>query len=53
MNNTYICEQCGKEYEKGWSDEEAEKELKEMFGSHYTPEDCAIVCEDCYKELMK
>ena len=43
----YKCDSCGNIYEKGWSDEEAEKEQLEVFG--YIPlEERAIICDDCF-----
>ena len=45
----FICARCGETYESGWTEEEALQELKETFN---TPvEECAKVCDDCYKEL--
>ena len=37
---------------KGWSDEEAAKEFGEKF-PRSSLEDAAVVCEDCYNEIMK
>lgn len=45
--NEYKCDQCGNIYEFGWSEEEAEKEMKENWGD-ISKEDMAIVCDDCY-----
>ena len=47
-NNEYKCAFCGGVFLKGWSDEESEKELNEDFPG-WTPEDCNLVCDDCYK----
>jgi DNA-directed RNA polymerase subunit RPC12/RpoP len=52
MSNTYKCSVCKNEYEKGWDDIEAEKEMKDNFGQSVTTDDCEIVCDDCYKEIM-
>ena len=48
----YTCSMCGETYERPISDEEAFEETKENFGSSVQPEDCAIVCDDCYKKVM-
>ncbi len=49
--NEYQCAQCGGIFEKGWSDEEANKEAKEKF-PNLKQLDSEIVCDDCYKELI-
>lgn len=50
MDNTYICAMCGEEFEKGWTDEEAEAEAKEFYGK--IPEsEKAIVCDDCFNKI--
>lgn len=49
--NTYTCAMCRNEHEKGWSDEEAEAELKENFGP-VPVEECAIVCDACFKLIL-
>lgn len=46
----YICTICRKEFESSWSDEEAVDELSQTFPG-YSKEDCAVVCEDCYKKM--
>lgn len=52
MANTYTCAYCKGVFEKGWDDTDAEAELKEKFGEEYTPENCDVVCDDCYKRIM-
>jgi len=32
-NNEYKCASCHNVYEKGWTDEEAEKEAKDIWGT--------------------
>jgi DNA-directed RNA polymerase subunit RPC12/RpoP len=49
---TYICSACGREFEKGWSDEEAESEFAEAFGRAVEGNE-PIVCEDCYVKIME
>lgn len=49
--NEYQCAMCGGIFEKEWTDEEAEAELKEIFGD-VPKENCGIVCDDCYKKAL-
>jgi hypothetical protein len=49
MSNTFKCAVCEETFEKGWSDEKAEAELRENF--NVPVEDCAIVCDGCYKKM--
>lgn len=49
--DTYTCAECGGEFEKGWSDEEAKAEFGAEFTSHDL-DDAALVCDDCYKKIM-
>ena len=51
-NNQYQCLCCKGIFEKGWSDEEAIKEMEENNFDSYSPEELAIVCDDCYKKIM-
>lgn len=46
----YRCEACGEVFQKGWTDEEAKAEQKEQFGD-LTPENIAVVCDECYKKM--
>jgi len=50
----YICENCGGEFNKACSDEEANKEAEELFGVKEASnnENMGIVCDDCFEELM-
>jgi hypothetical protein len=50
----YTCSYCGGTFQRvteGWSDEQALAEYDERFPA-FTYEDRAIVCHDCYLELM-
>lgn len=47
----YTCANCGRTFNKGWSDEEAEAEAVEAFGA--VPDDPVLLCDDCYEELMR
>lgn len=48
----YRCAQCGETYETGWSEEEAQAVLAATF-PRAEPTECDVVCEDCYKKLMR
>jgi hypothetical protein len=47
----YFCEQCRMTFPKGWSDEEQAAEAAENFPG-LPPEHAAVVCDDCYREIM-
>lgn len=50
--NEYQCAICKGIYTKGWSDEEAEKECVENFGTAMAhDDDRMIVCDDCYQKI--
>ncbi len=46
-NNEYQCAACNNIYEKGWSDEEQEKEMLEYFGN-IPEEERRVICDDCF-----
>lgn len=48
--NQFKCAMCQQTFDKAWTDEEAEDELKETFGS-IPVDQCDVVCDDCYKKL--
>ena len=48
--NEYKCAMCGEVYKKGWSDEEAKKEMLELWGD-LPEEEQGIVCDDCFKQM--
>jgi hypothetical protein len=50
--NEFTCCVCGNTYEKSWSDEEAKEEFSEVFKSEFNEENTAVVCDDCYKQMM-
>lgn len=52
MTEKFKCYRCKKVFEGSWSNEEAEKELKENFGPDQSKADCVVVCDDCYKAMM-
>lgn len=45
----YKCARCGETFETEWTDEEAKVEAK---NNGFNIEDCDVVCDDCYKEIM-
>jgi uncharacterized protein (DUF2237 family) len=47
---TFICDQCGGEFPLG-DDDVAVAEQKVAF-PNLKPEDTAIVCDECYQEIM-
>lgn len=51
-DKTYTCAVCKNTFEEDWTEEEAIAELHETFGNFSTDE-CAVVCDDCYKEFME
>jgi hypothetical protein len=50
--NYFKCAICGKVFESSWSEEEALAELVENFGKDCNVEDCEVVCDDCYQEMI-
>jgi len=46
------CAMCGKTEERTTPEDEMRSELEENFGA-FPVEGCVIVCDDCYKEIMK
>ena len=49
---TFVCEECGAEHSKEWSDEEAAQEYEDAFGRLPNSKDDAVVCDDCYESIM-
>ena len=52
MAEDYTCAQCGGEFLKCRSDESADEERATLFPG-VPVESCEIVCEDCFKLIMK
>jgi len=50
MEDTYVCEICGGEFEKGWPDEEAQAETKKLFGN-ISKVDLSVICDDCFNKI--
>ena len=47
----FKCDECGNVYEKNLSEEEAVEQLASEFPGANINE-CGIVCDDCYNEMM-
>lgn len=47
-DNEFICYVCGGTFIKGQTDEEAQKEVEQLFPG-VKPEDCESVCNNCNK----
>lgn len=50
--NEYQCAKCGEVYEKGWSDEEAQREAEELWTPEALQAGTAVICDDCFKEII-
>lgn len=49
---TFQCAVCGGIFTPTWDDSEAVQEFEENFPG-YSVDDCDIVCDDCYNQIMK
>lgn len=47
---TFKCAMCRGTFEKGQSDEAALSELAKNFGG-FKPDECDLVCNDCYAKI--
>ena len=47
--NEYECEGCHRVLEKTWTDQQA---MEEATANGFADEDLAIVCDDCYRQIM-
>ena len=53
ITNEYKCEACCEIFIEGWTKEEAEQEAVKNFGAMVSnPDECGIVCDDCYNKIM-
>lgn len=50
-NEEFKCAMCKKHFEKTCSEEEAVAELQKTFPG-FTPDDCDVVCDDCFNLFM-
>lgn len=51
MTKSFKCSNCLEEFDAGWSDEEASVEFAQQF-PHDDISNAALVCDDCYNEIM-
>lgn len=51
-SNEYKCAACHGVFEKGWSDEEARAERRNIFPDAQD-DDCAVVCDNCFHDMKK
>lgn len=52
MTRDYICALCELPFTTTWSDDEAQKEFAQNFPEQ-AADDQEIVCEDCYKLILR
>ena len=52
-DNEYKCAYCEGVFEKEWTDEDALKEKEENGWEDMDLSDMALICDDCYKKIMK
>lgn len=48
----FKCEECGGVFDKEWSDDEAQIEFEQNFPLGHLGDGIAVVCDDCYQEIM-
>ena len=51
LADEYRCAMCGGVFKKAWPDEEAEAEQEANGWGALAPEDRAVVCDDCYRQM--
>ena len=49
----FKCEECGGIFEKGWTDNEARLEQIENEFGNIPNNQLAVICDDCYKKIMR
>jgi hypothetical protein len=51
---TFICANCGQEFEPTWDDTDAEAEAQRLWGvaAAASHPDMAVICEDCFQHVM-
>jgi len=52
MTRQYVCQACGGKFESDQTDEAAEEDMLKNEG-FISPEERAIVCDDCYQILLE
>jgi uncharacterized Zn ribbon protein len=53
MKGDYTCEHCKGTFRSERPDEEAEEELKDLFGTTLEETECVILCDDCWRKLVR
>ena len=48
----YTCAMCKGVFRKIVPEKEAVEELHDLFGEDVSVEDCGIVCDDCFNEII-
>lgn len=48
-DKTYKCAVCQETFESAWTDEDAWKESKELWGD-LPPESLVVICDDCFQK---
>jgi len=51
MAGSDMCAHCGGPLGERTPEEDMLAELHETFGKDMTPEDCAIVCDECWEKM--
>lgn len=49
--STFICADCGKEFNDSWSENEREAEFKDIFPTGKV-EDTVLLCTPCFDKIM-
>ena len=49
----YTCEHCKGEFVSDRPEGEAEEELQDLFGATLEETDCGIICDECFRKLVK
>lgn len=49
--DTFTCANCGKTFDRGWSDEEAAAEAEALLPG-INPAERVAVCDDCYETIL-
>ena len=51
--NEFKCDSCKEIFEKNWSDLDAKKEGKQIWGEDIPQEEMTEICDDCFEKIMK
>lgn len=51
LADEYRCAMCGGVFKKAWTDEEAKAEQEANGWGALAPEDSAVVCDNCYRQM--